>query len=197
VLEAGCGRAHFSVAAGALGYRAEALDYAPEVVERVQKRFPQLPVFAGDVRNLPDTPDGAYDAVYSPGVCEHFEDGPEPILAETRRILKPGGVLLLSTPCFNAFRRAVWRLGGFRRAPEGEFYQYAFSPREMTEILERTGFEVVEVRLHGALKTLRDHVPGLARIKLGPLEKPLAVLLDVLPVTSRWGHACVWVARKR
>lgn len=197
VLEAGCGQAHFTVAMAARGYRAEGVDFAPQVVERLSSRFPQLRFWVGDVRSLAVASD-SYDAVYSPGVCEHFSEGPDAVLGETFRVLRPGGIALISTPVFNPVRATLARLGAFRRPPEAadEFYQYAFSPTEMEAILGRLGFHVLEARCHGALKTLRDHVPLLERVPLGPLGKPFAVALDTSPITRHWGHACVWVARK-
>ena len=52
VLEAGCGQAVFTVAAAAMGYKAEGVDYANRVIDRVKHQFPDLPLFVGDVRNL-------------------------------------------------------------------------------------------------------------------------------------------------
>jgi len=42
-------------------------------------------------------PDGAFDAAVCSDVIEHVQD-PAALLAEIRRLLKPGGVLVLSTP---------------------------------------------------------------------------------------------------
>lgn len=195
VLEAGCGLAHFTVAMNALGYAAEGVDYAPQAIERVRRRFPGLPLAVADVRRL-GVPDETYDAVYSPGVVEHFEAGPEPILRETFRVLKPGGVALVTAPCHNPYRRRLASSGRFDNANGGKFYQYAFTPREMTGILRGVGFEVPEVRGFGTLKTLLDHGAAVARLPLGPLTKPAAVALDLLPVTRHWGHSCLWVARR-
>lgn len=196
VLEAGCGQAHFTIGMQALGYQAEGVDFAPEVVARIRERFPGINVRIGDVRRL-DVESNTYDAVYSPGVCEHFEEGPEDVLRETHRILKPGGVALVSTPVFNDFRRALARIGHFRNdGRRGNFYQYAFSVEEMNRILQGLGFEVLEARFHGTIQTLREHAPLFAKVPLGIATKPISVALDLLPITRRWGHACVWVARK-
>ncbi|MCK9921666.1 class I SAM-dependent methyltransferase, partial [Frankia sp. AgPm24] len=106
VLEAGCGPGEFSVAMAARGFTADAVDWAPRTVARLRAAAPQIQVWQGDVRAL-EVPDATYDAVYSPGVCEHFEAGPGEVLRETLRVLRPGGIALVSTPCFSPLLRAV------------------------------------------------------------------------------------------
>jgi SAM-dependent methyltransferase len=196
VLEAGCGPAWFTVACNSLGYNADGVDYAPRVIERLRARFPDMTFFQGDVRDMPDVSDETYDAVYSPGVCEHFEEGPESTLIEAHRVTKRGGFVFVSTPCFNQFRRFLYRAGAFRKTPRGEFFQYAFSPREMTAILQSIGFEVLDTRLVGTLATFQEQIPMVARIPLGPLAKPAAGMLDEIPPLRNWGHSCLWTARK-
>ncbi|MCK9878967.1 class I SAM-dependent methyltransferase [Frankia sp. Ag45/Mut15] len=109
VLEAGCGPGEFSVAMAVRGFTADAVDWAPRTVARLRAAAPQLRVWQGDVRAL-EVPDGCYDAVYSPGVCEHFETGPGEVLRETFRVLRPGGIALVSTPCFSPLLRALGRV---------------------------------------------------------------------------------------
>lgn len=195
VLEAGCGLAQFTVALRARGYRAEGLDWSRETVDRLRERFPAVPWHVGDVRKL-EFDDGSFDAVYSPGVCEHFEEGPVQILEETRRVLRPGGTAVISTPCFNRWLQARPDLfAGCAEPPggAGEFYQYAFSPDGMSRLLERLRFTVLDVRPYGSLTTLMRfagwRVPG-------PMTTPLAVLMNHAPVLRNWGASCVWVVRR-
>jgi SAM-dependent methyltransferase len=192
VLEAGCGLAHFTVAAHARGYRAEGIDWSPETIDKLRGRFPQIPWHVGDVRKL-DFDDDVFDAVYSPGVVEHFEEGPAQILRETRRVLAPGGYAVVSTPCFNTWLRGHPGRYTSTGTPAGEFYQYAFSPEGLAALLGRLGFEVVQVRPYGSLATLLRYG---GRTVPAPLVKPLAVAMDYAPVTRAWGSTCIWVARK-
>lgn len=191
VLEAGCGLGHFTVAARALGHRAEGLDWSEETIARLRGRFAEIPWHVGDVRQLA-FPDATFDAVYSPGVCEHFEEGPTRILAETRRVLRPGGIAVISTPCFNRWLQD--RADRFPAVPAGgEFYQYAFSPDGLGRLLERLGFELLQVRPYASLDTMTSFngwkVPGWA-------TKPLAVAMDYAPVVRQWGSCCIWVGRR-
>jgi SAM-dependent methyltransferase len=89
---------------------------------------------------------GALAAYVSLGVVEHDPGGPDAIVAEAARVLAPGGRLLLSVPYWNGVRRLcaplLLREGRRLRAAGGEFYQFAFSRRELREVLEAHGFRV-------------------------------------------------------
>ena len=192
VLEAGCGLGHFTVAAHALGYCAEGLDWSEKTIHRLKQLFPHIPWHIGDVRKL-EFDDGTFDAVYSPGVCEHFEEGPSRVLAETRRVLRHHGIAVISTPCFNRWLQARETRFSLPGKPIGEFHEYAFTPNGMTRLLERLGFELLQVRPYGSLATMVYFagwkVPRLA-------GKLLAVAMDYMPVSRDWGSCCMWVARR-
>jgi len=192
-LEAGCGLGHFTVAAHALGYQAEGLDWSADTIETMRQRFPSIPWRVGDVRKL-EFANASFDTVYSPGVCEHFIEGPITVLSETHRILRRGGIAIVSTPCFNAWhQRHVDRVTRGGHGADREFYQYAFTPDGLTRVLAGLGFEVVQVRPYAALDTFIQHAgwrfpPRLAHVAAG--------LMDYVPVVRNWGSTCIWVARK-
>jgi len=192
VLEAGCGLAHFTVAANALGYHAEGLDWSEGTIGRLGQLFPTIPWHVGDVRKL-EFDDGAFDAVYSPGVCEHFEEGPTQILAETHRVLRPGGFALISTPFFNSWLQARSERFSVRGKPAGEFYQYAFTADGMSRLLERLGFEILQLRPCGSLATMIEFAGWKVPRQI---LKVLALAMDYAPVTREWGYCCIWVARR-
>ena len=59
---------------------------ASPYAERIEYRL-------ADAKGL-DFPDGAFDTVFSNTILHHIPD-PQPFLAEARRVLRPGGVLLI------------------------------------------------------------------------------------------------------
>ena len=133
VLEAGCGLGHFTVAAHALGYRAEGVDWSEPTIARLRAQFPSIAWQVCDVRRLPFA-DRTFDSVYSPGVCEHFEDGPRAVLQETRRVLRVGGIAVVSSPCFNVWlQQRTSRLVSAEPPEDAGFHEYAFAPAGMTK----------------------------------------------------------------
>lgn len=194
VLEAGCGMARFTVACHVRGYDACGLDWAPKTVERLRERFPKIGFETGDVRK-PPYPDESFDVVFSPGVCEHFSEGPEDVLAGAFRVLRPGGVALVSAPYFNPLRQHLARHGRFADG-DGDFYQYAFSAESLTRHLERVGFEVEAVQPAGTFRAMKDHRVARFDLIRSPFRRPAAAVVERLPVTRQWGHIAVWVARR-
>lgn len=95
VLDLGCGAGEFSAALAAHGARPVALDAAPEAVRRARGRGVDARVIAADA-GLPFA-DAAFDVVWLGETLEHLVD-PVGTLHEVRRVLRPGGGLLATTP---------------------------------------------------------------------------------------------------
>jgi len=100
VLEAGAGSGRWIKALHELGYDATGIELNRADVERFRTAWPGIPFDHGDVEKMPYA-DGGFDAILSLGVIEHLIHGPERVMAEMRRVIKPGGVLLLTVPHAN------------------------------------------------------------------------------------------------
>jgi SAM-dependent methyltransferase len=149
IVDAGCGTARLPIYLARLGYRVVGLeiDHAGCVIGK--ESAPALPLVQADVRRI-SLRTYSVDAVVSLGVVEHDEAGPLAALCEARRILKPGGLLILTVPYNNFFRRLVvnrlqdyvtWRRR--RGGKQLRFAEYRFSKPEMCDLLGRAGFHVV------------------------------------------------------
>ena len=92
ILEGGCGIGKYVIAYRKLGYDIVGVDFSGDTIKRIKEEVDEkLPVYEADVTALPFG-DGFFDCYYSGGVLEHFEDGPDCLLKEARRILKKGGI---------------------------------------------------------------------------------------------------------
>lgn len=148
VLEGGCGLGQWVVVLGEHGRRVVGVDFARATLTETKAVQPGLALAAADVTALPCAA-ANFDTYISLGLAEHFLDGPQPLLREACRVLKPGGYLLLSVPYFSPLRRLRARTGSYLPStlvpPRAEFYQFAFQPSEFERFLGVAGFAVTEV----------------------------------------------------
>ncbi|GAB2657210.1 bifunctional 2-polyprenyl-6-hydroxyphenol methylase/3-demethylubiquinol 3-O-methyltransferase UbiG [Arenimonas aestuarii] len=100
VLDVGCGGGLLSEAMAASGARVTALDLSPELIEVARLHLLESGLDVDyrlqSVESLADQAPGSFDAVTCMEMLEHVPD-PGSVLRACARLLKPGGVLLLST----------------------------------------------------------------------------------------------------
>src|SRR5579859_3053338 len=128
ILEAGCGPGHVVYYLRERNYLTLGIDYAPEALVKTVQRFPTLPLHLGDVHTLPYGAN-TFGAYLSFGVVEHFEHGPLPALHEAYRVLKPGGVLVLTVPhpqLVESIYKLRERLSP-SKAPRAGYYERTYS----------------------------------------------------------------------
>jgi len=169
ILEAGCGMGHIVHELRMQGFDCEGVDSAALTIARIHGMKPDLPVRVGDLLHL-DVPDAFYAGYISLGVLEHLEEGPEPLLAEAHRVLAQNGVAIFTVPFCSTIRLIKARLGLFSSPPAlGEcFYQYAFTREEFVEIVQKSGFRVLQVNYYDPWKGLKDELPPCSWLNSKP-----------------------------
>jgi SAM-dependent methyltransferase len=90
-------------------------DYTGLDLSAAAARHYHKPFVAASATDMP-FPDHSFDAVWSIWVLEHIPD-PERALREIRRVVKPGGVVMLAP----AWLCPTWAAGGFEVRPYGDF----------------------------------------------------------------------------
>lgn len=150
ILEAGCGPGTWVIYLREKGFDVQGMEHDETLVSRIKKDMPEIPVRVGDVAHLPYK-DGALGAYISLGVVEHFENGADGPLKEAWRVLRPGGVLILTVPFNNFFRklvahplRSLYLAIHKLRGGETHFAEYRYSMAEVCEMVKRAGFEIID-----------------------------------------------------
>lgn len=98
VLDAACGEGYGSALLSTVAASVTGVDVSTEAIEHAKKRYSgdSLVFRAADCLELPFD-DHAFDCIVSFETLEHLEDH-DGLMREFRRVLKPGGFLLVSSP---------------------------------------------------------------------------------------------------
>lgn len=159
VLDVGCGEGAFSAALAAAGARPVAVDVVDEPLRRLRARFgAAVPDVRRAIAGAPlPLDDGEVDAAWAGEVIEHVHDVGA-FATELRRVVRPGGTLLLTTP--DHPRRLLLKFALSPRAFEEHVWPYAdhvrfFTRRTLRMVLEDAGFaDVAIARAHGHLQAV-------------------------------------------
>jgi SAM-dependent methyltransferase len=161
ILEGGCGLGKVVYCLHYNGYSAFGIDFAKKAVKKVNKRFPELNVFPGDVRYL-QFKDNFFDGYWSLGVIEHFFEGYDLIVEEMYRVLKKGGFLFLTYPYMSPLRRLKVKLRIYRSFNQEKqsdcFYQFVLNPSSVKKKFEKIGFKLIYSKPFGGLKGFKDEI---------------------------------------
>ena len=143
-LEAGSGLSAIVITLRQRGYHVQGLDYAVNALLASRAYDDALPLAAGDVHRMPYR-SNCFGSYLSFGVLEHFERGMLPALQEAYRVIKPGGVLVLTIPYPNLINKLVqWRrrLSGAGPLTDDAFYESTYSRQQLHDVVTEAGFRV-------------------------------------------------------
>jgi len=142
LLDIGCATGNFLHMVRRLGpWEVYGLDISPEAAEYARQRF-GLDIFIGEVAQA-CYPSAYFDAVTLWDVIEHVHD-PKGTLVEIHRILKPGGLLLISTPNLWSWDARIF--GRYWVGLDAPRHLFIFSPATLQKLLQKTGFRMDKMR---------------------------------------------------
>ncbi len=158
-LDLGSGEGAFTAVLADARAEVVGAEVARSAIERAQRAHPQLRfVLVAADGPLPFR-DGAFDLVWASEVIEHIADTAR-WLSEVRRVLVPGGRLLLTTP--NHGRIAVLMHGIERYSEPLGDHLHLYTRRSLEHVLQEFGFDEISLRAAVGLPLLRQILLGAA-----------------------------------
>lgn len=117
-----------------------AIDKIKNVVDKLKEKYPEVHFIHGNIPPFEGIPDNKFDVVISFQVIEHIKKDKE-FLKEIYRVLKPGGVALLTTPNIKkTLSRNPWHIREYTATQLQNLAQEVFDQAEIKGI---TGNEKV------------------------------------------------------
>lgn len=203
ILDWGCGYGQMTYLLQKRGFRVTSFDIGPP-----DTSLPDIPVCrelkvvrSRDPIKLPFS-SACFDAVLSCGVLEHVdEESRQPgnelkSLREIGRVLRPRGLLLI----YHLPQKNGWQESIIRRFKLGYTHSRRYTIKEIVQILQDTGYEVVNLRRANLIPKNLTGLPDILRRSYSLLGHPLItadVYLAKIPVINRMAGTLEIIARKR
>jgi 2-polyprenyl-3-methyl-5-hydroxy-6-metoxy-1,4-benzoquinol methylase len=142
LLDVGCGSGSFLGHMRGLGWTVSGVDSDPDAVDQARRALGSDEVHLGSLEEL-ELEDASYEAITMSHVLEHLPD-PAGALRACRRLLVPGGCLVVATP--NVRSLGSRALGPDWRGWEPPRHIHLFDPATLARLVEAAGLKVQALR---------------------------------------------------
>lgn len=146
LLDVGCGYGFFMERMRRAGWSVEGIEVSPTGRRYAHQRW-GFNVHAQPLEEL-DLPHNHYDVVTLFYVIEHVDD-PIQVLNNVKRVLKPGGLIVLRWPHTTPIVKLLGPWADRLDLYHTPYHLYDFSPSSMTRLLKSTGFRGIETVIGG------------------------------------------------
>jgi 2-polyprenyl-6-hydroxyphenyl methylase/3-demethylubiquinone-9 3-methyltransferase len=168
ILDIGCGDGQVTKKISSYGFQVEGLDPSESGIELARKNSPKITFHLGKFQNT-SFEESSFDFLYSLEVIEHVYD-PHSFMLEAKRLLKPGGHIMLSTPYHSYVKNLAIALSGrfdehFTALwPNGHIKFW--SKETLSILINESGLEIVDFVRIGRVPTIAKSMCFVARKKI-------------------------------
>lgn len=141
LLDVGCGAGRFLHRMQRRGWQVEGIDFDEQAAAKVTRKY-GIKAHVGSLADC-SIPDASFDVVTMSQTVEHLFD-PRSDLQACLRVLKPGGLLVMTTPNVNSIGAAEF--GPYWRGWEPPRHLHLFSVESLARLTRQAGFEIDEAR---------------------------------------------------
>jgi len=177
LLDVGAGAGLLLNRAKERGWNVFGVEPAPYGVAFAKQHF-GIEIFQGLLKDAPLEAE-SFDAIILQDVIEHVPD-PLEVLSDTKRLLKSGGVVFLTTPNYGSLARGIYRSNWNLISPAEHLS--LFRPKTMRKVLVSAGLELEF--LHSTQEVLLSRVHFQEQRLLKLRKATLKALSSFFPVAS-------------
>lgn len=171
VLDIGCGRGITLIEMKRHGWETFGVEISETAAAHARSALGES-IFVGDVLDAPFT-DGSFDVVNIWHVLEHLPDS-KAVLTRCRRLLRPGGLLVVAVPNFESLQAMATGRSWFHLDVPRHYWH--FGTRVLERLLSDHGFDVHQVSHF----SLEQNPYGWIQSLLNQLGFPNNLLYDAL-----------------
>ncbi len=191
ILEIGAGRGWLLGEASAGGWETWAVEVNSRALEHLRARG--IFRIISEPADSFHSPEEHFDVVRLWDVIEHLES-PRTVMRRIARVLRPGGLLRISTTNFRSLSR--WVNGPEWVYLNGSDHIVLFEPRTIRQLLEVSGFTAVRIRTRSFNLRKRLYHPEQDLTSISPLVAPVRKLIDELIRFTPFGNQMVVSAER-
>lgn len=154
VVDLGCGNGSFLAQFQARNWRLAGTDFSSTGIDIARSSYPEIDFFLADASapiGALQEQEGLVDAVISTEVIEHLYD-PRGFLRNAHTLLRPGGILVISTPYHGYWKNLSLAITGKLDQHFTVLWDHGhikfWSRKTLTQALEETGFS--QIRFAGS-----------------------------------------------
>ncbi len=156
ILDVGCGDGSFTKKLALYCNSLYAVDISPKQIERNQQKYTDVHFSVHDLSEPLPFEDGFFSWVWCSEVLEHLFD-PLFVLKEIYRVLKPGGIALVTVPYHGLFKNLMITLFKWDHHFDPEYpHLRFFTKNSLSRLVEKSGMKVLETNTCGMSKPIRD-----------------------------------------
>ncbi len=178
LLDLGCGLGHFLDIAYDYGHDVSGVEFNNSAIEYIKNRYTYKIQTVDEFENSKET----YDVITAYDVIEHVLDPVKTLHQLSSKVKTNGLLVILTTQARSITSRILGkRLEDFRRTSE---HIYFFSPKNLSELLSKYGFEVLKVQSQGhsfQLDMLCQRIRNISKI----IYFPMKTILTIMPFLGK------------
>jgi 2-polyprenyl-3-methyl-5-hydroxy-6-metoxy-1,4-benzoquinol methylase len=159
ILDVGCAQGNLSLLLAEQGYSVTANDYNPEALEYMMLKYEygNIELVPGNIEEL-NLPENSFDMVIFGEVIEHVAY-PQNILEILRKLIRPEGYILITTPNHSFYRNISSGMPNYRSIkdfkaleslqfkPDADGHLFLFNRDELIKIIEDSGYSIIKHQL--------------------------------------------------